>query len=126
MDHYELLGVTKDASTEEIHDAYRKAIAKSHPDINGAPEANSRTKELMQAYWTLSDPELRAAHDKPKLPPYRKKIDEPYYHLTDPISGSSSYSPHGGKISVSTAVFVVVVVVAAICFSVALVSFLMR
>ena len=127
MNHYERLGVTKDASTDEIHDAYRKAIAQTHPDINSAAEASSRTKELMQAYQTLSDAELRAAYDEPKLPPYRKKIDEPYYHLTEPIRQRRhhrrDYSLEGGNdISVSVVVIAAIFLAAVFYYAIVIAS----
>ena len=62
---YEILGVNRDASAEEIKKAYRRAARDSHPDANlGDAEAETRFKELAAAYEVLSDPEKRARYDR--------------------------------------------------------------
>lgn len=65
MDYYEILGVTKDASQEEIKKAYRKMALKNHPDKNpGDPNAESRFKEISEAYGVLSDDQKRQMYDR--------------------------------------------------------------
>jgi molecular chaperone DnaJ len=62
-DHYEVLGVSRDATAEEIKRAYRRLARKLHPDVNGGPEAAERFKEVSRAFDVLSNPEKRRAYD---------------------------------------------------------------
>ncbi len=64
-DFYRILGVPKSAGQDEIQQAYRRLARKHHPDVNKAPEAEERFKDISEAYSVLSDPEQRARYDAP-------------------------------------------------------------
>jgi len=62
-DYYEVLGVPKSASKEEIKDSYRKLALQYHPDRNKSPDAEEKFKEISEAYAVLSDDEKRQQYD---------------------------------------------------------------
>ena len=62
-DYYDILGVPKGASDDELKRAFRKLAQQWHPDVNATPEADERFKEINEAYQVLSDPQRRQAYD---------------------------------------------------------------
>ncbi len=63
-DYYEVLGVSRDSSQEDIKRAYRQLARKYHPDVSAEPDAEERFKEVNAAYEVLSDAEKRSMYDR--------------------------------------------------------------
>lgn len=63
-DYYEVLGVSRTASQDEIQRTYRKLARKYHPDVNKAKDAEDKFKEINEAYEVLKDPEKRKRYDQ--------------------------------------------------------------
>ena len=63
-DYYEILGIARDASAEEIKKAYWNLAKKHHPDASSAPNASEKFKEINEAYQILSDPQKRSQYDR--------------------------------------------------------------
>jgi curved DNA-binding protein len=72
-DYYAILGVRREANSEEIKKAYRKLAHKYHPDVSKDPAGEEKFKEVAEAYETLQSPEKRAAYDQ--LGPHRPGQD---------------------------------------------------
>jgi len=63
-DYYEILGVPRQASPDELKGAFRRLARQYHPDVNKEPDAEERFKEINEAYAVLSDDQQRAAYDR--------------------------------------------------------------
>ena len=76
-DFYDVLGVSRNASQEEIQQAYRKLARQHHPDVNKDPGAEERFKDISEAYDVLSDPETRRRYDAfgPDFRSYADDVD---------------------------------------------------
>lgn len=68
QDHYQVLGVSKTASADDIKAAYRKLSKQFHPDVNKDSNAEEKFKQINEAYSVLSDPNKKAQVDQPQAP----------------------------------------------------------
>lgn len=94
---YEVLGVGKDASPEEIRKAYRKLAKQFHPDLNpGKPAAEARFKEVSGAYDLLSDAEKRGRYDRGEIDETGAERPRAYYREHAEGAQGWKYGPEGG------------------------------
>jgi curved DNA-binding protein len=89
-DYYQVLGVERSASREEIQRAYRKLARKWHPDVNQDPEAESTFKRVNEAYEVLSDEKKRTRYDK--FGEHWRQVPEDY----DPDAAAGPFGGSGG------------------------------
>jgi curved DNA-binding protein len=95
-DYYEILGVSPQASDEEIKRAYRKLAHRFHPDRNKAPGAEERFKAINEAYEALRDPGRRAAYDRIRAGGFRQ--GDPFQPPPDFDPGGFDFGEvHGGE-----------------------------
>ena len=71
--YYEILGVSKDANSDDIKKAYRNLSKKYHPDVN--PQGEQKFKEIAEAYSILSDDQKRKQYDNPSTNPFGGGVD---------------------------------------------------
>lgn len=81
-DYYEILGVSKDATSRDIQKAFQQKARKLHPDVNKEPDAEEKFKEVSEAYAVLSDEQKRARYDAMRS--------------SNPFAGAPTASPYGG------------------------------
>src|SRR6204780_3062928 len=98
-DYYEILGVKKSASAEEIRKAFRKLARKYHPDVNpGDKKAEEKFKEISEANDVLSEPKKRKIYDQVGF--YSDNIDPATAEAYARGGGSASHGgqpPRGGQ-----------------------------
>ncbi len=103
-DYYEVLGISKNATKDEIKKAYRKLALQYHPDRNPEKEAEEKFKEATEAYEVLSDDEKRAKYDKFGHSGLRggqdfhgfSNVNDIFSHFSDIFGGSSIFDDFFG------------------------------
>jgi len=78
-DHYEVLGVPRNASSDDIHRAFRTLARQVHPDVNTRDDAAARFQELSAAYAVLHDPMERARYDHATFAPGQRSTRRPTF-----------------------------------------------
>ena len=100
-DYYEVLGVAKNATAEEIKKAYRKKAIQYHPDKNpGNKEAEEKFKEAAEAYEVLSDADKRARYDQLCLWRIFSRISA-IFSVVDSADSKASGAAHEGDVVMS-------------------------
>jgi len=84
-DYYDVLGVGRNASQEEIKSAFRRLARQYHPDVNNAPDAEERFKEINEAFMVLSDSEKRTIYDRYGYEGLRSAGGMPDWTTMDPF-----------------------------------------
>ena len=92
-DHYQVLGVSRDASEEQIKKAYRKLARELHPDVNPAAEAQDKFKLVTHAYEVLSDPDQRRNYDMGGQNPFGGSAGFGFGDIFDSFFGGGQRGP---------------------------------
>ncbi|MFP9192189.1 molecular chaperone DnaJ [Natronosalvus vescus] len=94
-DFYDVLGVSKDASAEEIKQAYRKKATEYHPDVSDEPDAEEKFKKIQKAKKVLTDEDKRAAYDRMGHDRFEQAEKHGFDAGQDPFGGAGG-DPFGG------------------------------
>lgn len=105
MDYYRVLGVSRIANAEEVKKAFRKLARKYHPDLSREPDAETRMKEVNEAFATLSDPEKRAVYDQAAKDPKATKRPAQSHEFKPPPWQSASANPRSKQATEEPASF---------------------
>ena len=97
-DYYEVLGVSRDASDEQIKKAYRKLAMKVHPDVASDAGSAERLKEVQEAYEVLHDENKRAIYDRGGDPTGRRGGGDPFGGFGAPGAGGFGGGGFGGGV----------------------------
>jgi molecular chaperone DnaJ len=84
-DYYEVLGISRTASQDEIKSAFRSLARQYHPDVNKSPDAEEKFKEINEAFMVLSDPEKRSIYDRYGHEGLRSSGGMPDWNTVDPF-----------------------------------------
>jgi curved DNA-binding protein CbpA len=84
-DYYEVLGLDRSASDEQIKRAFRKLAFHYHPDLNKSPDAEQRFKEINEAYEVLIDHVRRARYDESRRTYVAVKVSPPFQRSTSQL-----------------------------------------
>lgn len=95
-DYYDILGVARSASTEDIRKAYRALARKLHPDVNKAPDAAAKFNEVQQAYDVLSDEAKRKVYDQFGAEAFAPGAAPPRGGASRPGRGTYTWTSTGG------------------------------
>ena len=117
-DFYEILGVDRNATGEEIQRAYRKLARTYHPDVNKDPAAEKRFQEISEAYDVLSDPSTRRRYDA-FGPDFRQVPDhvDPETWARAPAPAVRGRRPPGTRASGSRRAFPMMTSISRICWA---------